>query len=95
MIVLGLGSNLGDRAANLRRAVRLLHAEPAVTVRRVSPLYESEAMLLPGASADWRELLKRKTGSDLSAKAMVDYFEPLRKWLVKQNEGRKCTLADV
>ncbi|MFO1009767.1 MAG: M2 family metallopeptidase [Planctomycetota bacterium] len=54
-----------------------------------------KSIMTPGASADWRELLKRKTGSDLSAKAMVDYFEPLRKWLVKQNEGRKCTLADV
>ncbi len=54
-----------------------------------------KSLMEPGASADWRELLKSKTGSDLSAKAMVDYFEPLRKWLVKQNEGRKCTLSEL
>lgn len=37
---LGLGSNLGDRLANLRMALRLLAL--AVSVRAVSPLYETE-----------------------------------------------------
>lgn len=53
------------------------------------------SILEPGASADWRTLLKEKTGSDLSAKAMLEYFEPLRKWLVAQNKGRKYTLAEI
>lgn len=37
---LGLGANLGDRAANLRKALRLLGQSEAVT--RVSSLYETE-----------------------------------------------------
>lgn len=37
---LGLGSNIGDRATYLRRAVELLHA-PALKVLRVSPVYET------------------------------------------------------
>lgn len=45
-----------------------------------------------GATVDWRAKLREKTGYDLTAKAMVDYFEPLRKWLVEQNKGRKATL---
>jgi peptidyl-dipeptidase A len=49
-------------------------------------------IMRPGASADWRKLLKEKTGSDLSAKAMLDYFEPLMEYLKKENEGRKYTL---
>jgi 2-amino-4-hydroxy-6-hydroxymethyldihydropteridine diphosphokinase len=38
---LSLGSNVGDREANLREAVRLLEAE-GVHVRRESSLYETE-----------------------------------------------------
>lgn len=38
-VYLGLGSNLGNRLANLRLALRLLAA--AVPVRAVSPLYET------------------------------------------------------
>jgi 2-amino-4-hydroxy-6-hydroxymethyldihydropteridine diphosphokinase len=40
-IYLSLGSNLGDRAANLKRAVELL-AGVGVRVLRESPLYETE-----------------------------------------------------
>jgi len=38
----GLGSNLGDRLEHLRKAVRLLHAEPGVRVVRSSRVYETE-----------------------------------------------------
>jgi 2-amino-4-hydroxy-6-hydroxymethyldihydropteridine diphosphokinase len=40
LVYLGLGSNLGDRAAQLAAAVRGLAVE-GVAVRRCSPLYES------------------------------------------------------
>ena len=53
MIVIGIGSNLGDRRARLRDAIRLLHAAPAIHVKRVSPVYESDAMLLPGSAIEW------------------------------------------
>ncbi len=50
------------------------------------------ALTKPGATGDWRKLLKDKTGSELSAKAMLEYFEPLMDYLKKENEGRKYTL---
>jgi peptidyl-dipeptidase A len=53
------------------------------------------SIMRPGESVDWRKMLRQKTGSDMSAQAMVAYFEPLRKWLVEQNKGRKSTLADL
>ena len=52
-------------------------------------------IMKPGASADWRKLLKDKTGSDLSAKAMLDYFAPLMDYLKKENAGRKYTLPEL
>lgn len=49
-------------------------------------------IMKPGASRNWREVLKEKTGEDLSAKAMLDYFQPLMAYLKKVNAGRKYTL---
>ena len=42
MAYLGLGSNVGDRLANLRAAVRLLDADEGVTVVGRSSVYETE-----------------------------------------------------
>lgn len=39
---LGLGSNLGDRAAMLRRAIEAIRAIPGVTVDRCSDVFETE-----------------------------------------------------
>ena len=39
---LGLGSNLGDRRANIERALELLGEEPTIKVIRVSSFYETE-----------------------------------------------------
>jgi peptidyl-dipeptidase A len=52
-------------------------------------------IMRPGSSADWRKLLKEKTGEDLSARAMLDYFSPLMGWLKQQNQGRKYTLPEL
>lgn len=52
-------------------------------------------IMRPGASRDWREVLKEKTGEDLSAQAMLRYFEPLLDYLKKENEGREHTLEDI
>ncbi|WP_299821713.1 M2 family metallopeptidase [uncultured Pontibacter sp.] len=49
-------------------------------------------IMYPGASADWRQMLKEKTGEELSARAMIDYFQPLMDYLKEQNKGRKYTL---
>ena len=51
-------------------------------------------LLSPGATVDWRELLKKSTGSEMTAKPLVDYFEPLMSWLKEQNKGRKYTLPE-
>ena len=46
----------------------------------------------PGSSRDWRTVLKEKTGEDLSARAMVAYFQPLMVYLQEQNKGRNYTM---
>ena len=53
------------------------------------------SILTPGMSVDWKELLREKTGSALSAEPMLRYYAPLLEWLKQENKGRKATLADI
>lgn len=46
-------------------------------------------MLAPGATRDWRVVLREATGEDLSTRALREYFEPLMRWLEKENAGRE------
>jgi peptidyl-dipeptidase A len=52
-------------------------------------------IMRPGQSGDWRQTLRDATGEDMSARAMLAYFEPLMDYLKKVNEGRKYTLGDI
>lgn len=51
-IFLGLGSNVGDRRANLVRAIEELE-RCGVRIARLSPVVESPALLPDGAPAEW------------------------------------------
>lgn len=46
---IGLGANLGDRLAALNGAVRAMAGWPGTKVVAVSPVYETEAHILPGS----------------------------------------------
>lgn len=48
----------------------------------------------PGASRDWRDVLREATGEDMNAKAMLRYFQPLMEWLKRENRGRVYTLPE-
>jgi peptidyl-dipeptidase A len=52
-------------------------------------------IMRPGASGDWRQMLRETTGEEMSARAMLAYFEPLMEYLKKANEGRTHTLGDI
>ena len=47
-----------------------------------------KSIMEKGATDDWRKILKDATGEDLSTRAMVEYYQPLMKWLEVQNKGR-------
>ena len=78
-------------------AAEILHQDPHATnyfgsVETGKFLW---SIMETGSSGDWQGLLKEKTGKDLSAQAMLDYFEPLYEWLREQNAGRSYTLPDL
>ncbi len=48
-------------------------------------------MLEMGASRPWPEALEAISGRrEMDATAILDYFEPLQKWLDEENEGQRC-----
>ena len=47
MVILGLGSNIGDRTEHLRTAIAYLKNIKAITIEKISPVYESEALIPP------------------------------------------------
>ncbi|MCE7857749.1 MAG: peptidase [Ignavibacteria bacterium CHB3] len=52
-------------------------------------------ILSKGATVDWKELLKKSTGSEMTAKPLMNYFDPLMIWLKEQNKGREYTLPET
>lgn len=48
-----------------------------------------------GADCDWNQVLKDNLGSEMSAKPMLDYFEPLMDFLKKENKNRTHTLPEM
>jgi len=72
-------------------ARRILHEDPRSANyygrKEVGDFLRS--ILRQGATRPWREVLREATGEDLSTRAMLEYFQPLREWLEKENAGRK------
>jgi peptidyl-dipeptidase A len=49
------------------------------------------AMLRDGASAPWQDTLQKLAGTrDIDASALIEYFQPLQKFLQLQNSGKAC-----
>ena len=75
-------------------ANKILHQDP-----RATNYYGNKdvgqflgGILKQGAVGDWREIMKEELGEEISAKPMLDYYEPLMAYLKEKNEGRKYTL---
>ena len=72
-IFLGLGSNVGDRRANLETAIEALE-RARVRVVRLSPVIESPALLPDGARAEWNRPflnLVAKCATDLDPESVL------------------------
>ena len=46
-------------------------------------------ILKMGKTRDWRQVIKEATGEEISARAMLEYFAPVMKYLEEQNKGRQ------
>ena len=60
-VYLSLGSNLGSRDANLKRAIELLHG-PELKILRISPVYETAPRDMPGQPWFLNVVVEAETG---------------------------------
>ncbi len=82
---LSLGSNLGDREANIRRALEMLEA-PDLHVLRVAPMYETEPQDI--ASQPWFINTVAEIGTTLFPRQLLSRIQKIERDL-----GRKRLVA--
>jgi 2-amino-4-hydroxy-6-hydroxymethyldihydropteridine diphosphokinase / dihydropteroate synthase len=89
MIILGLGSNTGDRLAFLSAAVKELL--PHLTHARFSSILESEALLVEGSPANWNlPFLNMAIGgmTGLAPEALCAEIKAIEKKLGRVDRGK-------
>ncbi len=91
---LGLGSNLGDRLANLQSAVELLAAQPGVKVVRSSRVYETDPVGGPPQTDYLNAVVEVETG--LSPRELLDTCMEVERLLGRiRNERWGPRIIDV
>ena len=84
---IGVGTNLGDRIANFRKAVDLIGEVPETRVTRQSSLYESEPH---GKARKWFINGVVEITTELDAKALLKHLQK-----IETSMGRKKTKTTV
>lgn len=97
MIVLGLGSNFGDRLGYLRKTVRALRSgafRSLFWVLAVSPIYESDALLADGSPPGWNQpflnlaVLAESRRGHPDPTGLLQELKKLERSLGRQERGR-------
>ena len=74
-IYLSLGSNVGNRKNNLRKAVDLISSNPNINVVKVSSIYETEPMYLKDQNSFYNVVLQAHTGIELGPFEMIGFLK--------------------
>lgn len=93
-LILGLGSNLGDRLGYLTAAIQHLTARTTHLFHgevTLSPIYESPALLLTGAPKDWDipfYNMAIRGESSASPELVLHIIKKAEMWLGRKDRGR-------
>jgi 2-amino-4-hydroxy-6-hydroxymethyldihydropteridine diphosphokinase len=82
---IGLGSNLGDREAFLRRALELLRAEPDIDVTAVSSVRETDPVGLVDQPRFLNAVARIET--DLAPRELLDHMLAAERELGRRRDG--------
>jgi len=81
---IGLGSNLGRKKANIRRAVKLLSKKKDIKILKVSSLYETEPVGY--VKQDWFVNTCLKAETNLSPRQLLNTLKDIEKQLKKKKK---------
>lgn len=91
MIILGIGTNIGDRLTHLRDALHLIKNIPQLTVEQVSPIYISDALLPENALPSWNVSylnLALRCETTLPPEELLRYTKNIERVLGRKPEER-------
>src|SRR3954466_13112520 len=91
-VYLGLGSNLGDRRANLSHALAAL-ARDGIPTSRISPVVESPAMLPDDAPADWNQPFLNVVAECVAHGSPEEWLERLKRIELELGRGEHARWA--
>lgn len=87
---IGLGANLGDREASLRRALRDLASHPDIELIAQSSFHETEALTLPGADPQPPYLnAAASVRTTLPARTLLEFLLEIERALGRERAGAK------
>lgn len=92
MIVLGLGSNVGDRLAHLRHALTSIKEINGLTVKQVSPVYLSDALVTQEAAPKWQKPYLNAALScetSLTPPALLKILKTIERSMGRQNQEQR------
>ncbi len=79
---IGLGSNLGRKKANIRRAIKLLSKKKDIKILKVSSLYETEPVAY--VEQDWFVNACLKAETNLSPRQLLNTLKDIEKKLKRK-----------
>ena len=85
---IGIGSNLGDRKANIKKALKLLEISEGIELKKTSSIYETDPVGGPGQGKYLNGVVKVKTSLD-----PFSFLKSLQ--LIEKELGRKRTIKNA
>lgn len=86
VVYIGIGSNVGNREANINRAISLLR-EQGVTNLRLSPLYDNPAICRPGETMPNFLNGVVEIETQLPPEILLDHLEAVERELGRKEKG--------
>jgi 2-amino-4-hydroxy-6-hydroxymethyldihydropteridine diphosphokinase/dihydropteroate synthase len=86
MIILGLGSNVGNRLSYLSKAVHIL-SKTVLAAVETSPIYESSALVKSGSPEDWDKPYLNMAVCGLTHLSPCDLLKKLK--MIEKEVGRR------
>ncbi|NLT96110.1 MAG: 2-amino-4-hydroxy-6-hydroxymethyldihydropteridine diphosphokinase [Clostridia bacterium] len=83
---LGLGSNLGDKRANLEEALKKLKNHPRIEILKVSSFYETEPVGF--IEQDWFLNIAVKIDTSLTPLELLEFCQSIERDLLRKREIR-------
>lgn len=85
MIILGLGTNIGNRLENLRQAIVYLSETKEISIKAYSPIYTSQAMLNDSAPQSWDQPFLNAAVACTTTLSLIELLNFIKTIEVKMN----------